>query len=282
MDEKTALTDSYGLCADMLDFNLDDFSLEELKEKFEAMKTASQDPEDKDFALESQVRDELMQALEAEKVERGDDDWHYTIPRYWFFDYDKELMEVYGTSTEDYHIYGFQYSMNGDHAVIDWESKKRMKIALAAYNEGDALSPLERMFSAVEGDFRTGYTQLTEKYQTAEGDMDTMKAELDTLRKFKADAESVQQEAEAEKVFEKFEDLSGVEAFEALRGNAGSYSAEELEEKCFALRGRQATVAKFSKESKPPKLKVEKAHLEKEPYGGVFTEYGITAPGQGS
>lgn len=38
LDEKKALMAQYGLSEEMLDFNLDDFSVEELTEKFEAMK----------------------------------------------------------------------------------------------------------------------------------------------------------------------------------------------------------------------------------------------------
>ena len=53
-----------------------------------------------------------------------------------------------------------------------------------------------------------------------------------------------------------------------------------LEEKCFAIRGRNCTAAKFSHEPKTPKLPVEKHDTEPEPYGGLFAKYGVAAPGQ--
>ncbi len=58
----------------MLDFNIDDFSVEELREKFEALKTTGSEPaanagNSESFALEGQFRDELFGALESEKVE---------------------------------------------------------------------------------------------------------------------------------------------------------------------------------------------------------------------
>ena len=64
----------FGLTTEMLDFNIDDFSVEELREKFEALKTTGSEPaanagNPESFALEGQFRDELFGALESEKVE---------------------------------------------------------------------------------------------------------------------------------------------------------------------------------------------------------------------
>ena len=59
-----------------------------------------------------------------------------------------------------------------------------------------------------------------------------------------------------------------------------SLDLETLEEKCFAIRGRNGTAAKFSHEPKTPKLPVEKHDTEPEPYGGLFAKYGVAAPGQ--
>ena len=102
-----------------------------------------------------------------------------------------------------------------------------------------------------------------------------METELGELRQFKADTESAALESAREKVFAQFEDLVGVEAFEALRENCAEYDAESLEEKCYAIRGRNGSVAKFSLENKTPKLKVDKTDISNEPYGGIFTQYGI-------
>ena len=81
-----------------------------------------------------------------------------------------------------------------------------------------------------------------------------------------------------EAVFARFEDLVGVEAFDALRENAEAFTPEELEEKCFAIRGRSGTPAKFSHEEKAPKLQVVREdNRKKEPYGGIFAHFGIEA-----
>lgn len=53
----------------------------------------------------------------------------------------------------------------------------------------------------------------------------------------------LQLKEEREKVFAQFEDLVGVEAFDALRESNAEYSIEELEEKCYAIRGRTGAPA---------------------------------------
>ena len=104
--------------------------------------------------------------------------------------------------------------------------------------------------------------------------------ELGTLRQFKTDTEDAAAKGEREKVFAQFEDLVGVEAFENLREHCTEYAVDVLEEKCYAIRGRNGTAAKFSVEPKSPKLVVEKTSVTPEPYGGVFTEYGIASRNQ--
>jgi hypothetical protein len=94
---------------------------------------------------------------------------------------------------------------------------------------------------------------------------------------FKTDTEDAAAKGEREKVFAHFEDLVGVEAFENLREHCTEYAVDVLEEKCYAIRGRNGTAAKFSVEPKSPKLVGEKTTVTPEPYGGVFTEYGIAS-----
>ena len=61
---------------------------------------------------------------------------------------------------------------------------------------------------------------------------------------------------------------------EELKKHAEEYSAETLEEKCYALRGRAVSQAKFSYEPKTPRLVVDKTNGdENEPYGGIVVQY---------
>ena len=74
-------------------------------------------------------------------------------------------------------------------------------------------------------------------------------------------------------VFEQFQDLNGIEAFEKLRENCAELSIEEIEDKCFAIRGRNASVHTFSNQkTKLPRQPVTKTGSD-EPYGGLFVEF---------
>ena len=117
--------------------------------------------------------------------------------------------------------------------------------------------------------------EAAEKYQQALETIQSMEAVMESLKQFKAETEAAAAKAERDNVFSKFEDLSGIEAFETLRENAAEYSAEVLEEKCYAIRGKIAVHAKFSLENKAPKIVVEKTEISHEPYGGIFAKYGI-------
>ncbi len=130
-------------------------------------------------------------------------------------------------------------------------------------------------------------TAVKEKYQAASDTIASMEKELGELRQFKAATEHAiaenERKSEAGRIFAQFEDLSGVEAFEALKteydADCMKYEADALEEKCFAIRGRQGSASlKFSAPQKTPKLPIDRAGgVNKEPYGGVFEEYGFSA-----
>ena len=273
---KTELAAKYGIDVETLDFSLEDFTEEELIEKFEAMKAdadgrkePTDEPEQK-FALTSNVVDELRRVLEEAKIER---EWG-ECTRYWYVDCGFDANEAYCWDTNDGPLYGFTYIVNGDSIVIDFECKKRKKYVIADFDEGEQPSPFAPMFAQMEQKIQDG-AQWEAKYHTASDTISTMETELGELRQFKADTESAALESAREKVFAQFEDLVGVEAFEALRENCAEYDAESLEEKCYAIRGRNGSVAKFSLENKTPKLKVDKTDISTEPYGGIFTQYGI-------
>lgn len=277
LEQKKALAVEYGFDIDSLNFSVEDMTIDELREKFDAMKAEQTPPspaEDEKFALEGQFREELHRAIEVEQVETC---WGMDS-RYWFWDYDRDAAEVYATDTTDWNLYGFPYSMDGDHVAIDFAKKKRMKLALVPFDEGSQASPISTMFAKVIDKYAANDAKWAEKYQTATNTISSMKGELDTLRQFKSDTESAIANSEREKIFAHFEDLVGVEAFEALRENCANYSKEDLEEKCYAIRGRNGMTAKFSIEPKAPKLPVEpKDNIpHNEPYGGVFAEYGFS------
>lgn len=281
--DKKELIAKYGIDVEKLDFSIDDFTVEELTEKFEAMKNAnpSNEPEPKEdkFALTSAVVEEVCRALSAEKVQR---EWG-ECSRYCFVDCDFEAMEVYCWDTNDWLLYGFQYKTNGDNIDIDFGCKKRKKYVIADFDEGEQVSPFAQTFADMEQRIHDN-AEFEAKYQSASDTITSMEKELGELRQFKADTEEAivkgEREAEMNEVFARFEDLVGVEAFEALKSDCEAdcmkYELDVLEEKCYAIRGRNSGQAKFALETKTPKIKIDKEQKANLPYGGIFEEYGFS------
>lgn len=285
LDEKMALVAEYGLDADALDFSLEDFSMEELREKFDALKNnestndtvvgeeQAEQPQET-FELAGNFSRTLAEALESEKVDTGFGE----MPKYWYVDYDPDLAEVYcHDMTDGWKLYGFSYTMNGDNVVIDFESKKRMKFAIVAFDEGEQEMPFASAFNMAVETYAAKNADWTQRYQAASekiANLENDLQELDELRSFKVTTEKAQQKDAADKLFSSFEDLVGIEAYEALKNEYDKFSLEQLEEKCYAIRGRNGTHATFSLEPKAPKLPVNETKLdENEPYGGAVLRY---------
>ena len=282
LEEKMELIAKYGIDVESLDFSIEDFTVEELTEKFEAMKAVSDEgdtdpeadvdpaPADDKFALTSNIVEELCRVLGEVKIER---EWG-ECTRYRYVDCDFELNEVYCWDSSDWLLYGFTYAVDGDSITIDFDSKKRKKYVIADFDEGEQPSPFAPVFADMEQKLHNN-AEWEAKYQTASDTIASMETELGELRQFKTDTETAIAKGERDDVFAQFEDLVGVEAFETLRENCMEYDIETLEEKCYAIRGRNGGAAKFALENKVPKLKVEKTETTNEPYGGIFTKYGI-------
>lgn len=289
MEAKIELIKEFGLTVDDLDFAIDDYSIEDLRTALEAMKfdgdeagdtgaentdpnpdgengeidpqsegdgdpipeeddgdddTAKRQPVD--YALQRQMREELHRAFENEVVETP---WGKDM-RYWIEDYDPELGEVYCTDCTDWLTYGFKYSMNGDAIVVDFESKKRMKVAFVEFEEGAVEEPV--------------FAHVVEAYAK----------EMESLIEFKNNTEEAAAEAARMEVLNQFSDLEGSELFEALKESHAQYDAVTLEEKCYAIRGRMGAPAKFSVEQKSTRIMVDPVKVnENEPYGGIFLKY---------
>jgi len=278
LDDKTKLIAEYGIDVNILPFSIEDLSVEELKEKFEEMKEAMNEPEDIDvnddnagenFALTEQVLEEIRGQLYDEKVETA---WGVES-RYCYIDCDMESSEVFAYDITDWKVYGFKYTKNGDAISIDFDSKTRKKFAIVDFDGGDLDSPVAPVFARAEQVIKDN-AEWEAKYNTASETIASMETELGELREFKSNTEAAADQNERNELFSQFTDLEGVEAFEKLREDNSEFDLESLEEKLFAIRGRNTTQAKFSSdEQKTPKLKVFKEDKTKNPYGGIVEKY---------
>ncbi len=279
LDEKKELAAKYGIDIESLDFSVEDLTIEELTEKFEVMKAnadapvkpdAAEDPQDK-FALTENIKEEIYRALEEVKIEH---EWG-TSCRYIYADCDFEAKEVYCWDASDWLLYGFPYTTNGDKIAVNFEDKKRKKYIIADFDEGEQTSPFAPVFEQMKKSL-SDKAEFEVKYQEASDKITSMETELTELRQFKADTENVIAKNDREKIFGEFTDLNGIEAFEALKTDCMKYDIDTLEEKCYAIRGRNGVPANFALENRAPIIKVDKNdNVVNEPYGGLFVEYGI-------
>ena len=229
------------------------------------------------YALDSNLREGIYDALHAAMMhtEYGD------RPRYCLCDYDTEAKIIYAWDEEDWLLYGFNYAMDGDKVVIDFESKKRMKYVIAEFDEGedDQPSPFAFAYEEMKKSVKSAQDDLADmqsKYNDASEQINSLNEEVTELRQFKANSEAADEQAKRDELFANFSDLSEVEEFSALVADAAQYNLDELEEKCFAIRGKNVKMNFSKSEPKAPKLPVE--HIddmdnEHEPYGGVLKQY---------
>lgn len=238
-----------------------------------------------DFALESTFRATLVEAVQANTRET---DWGH-MPIYYFVDYSRDKSEVYYYDTsDDWKLYGAPYTVDGDSVSIDFENKSRKQFDIVDFDEGDSHI---NVFSAVITEVSEKYAEVSAKMDQYEDrmneaikDKDAVIDELNSLREFKDTtiAAKIAEEFEAScsEVFAKFTDMEGVEAFSELVENHDGMSVEEIEEKCYAIRGRYGVQANFSlnkSSAGEPKFIVnrdEEVAGSDEPYGGIFKKYG--------
>lgn len=301
LEEKIELIAKYGLKPEELDFAIEDVTVEELDEKLKSYSaeepatngdaasedTPAEDSEDapaepaepaaepvvedapvaepvaeETYALEQGFKSELCRVLETEKVTY---EWG-SVPRYCYVDYDKEASQVYAWDENDWLLYGFNYTVDGDVPVIDFASKARKKFAIVDF-EGEQNSPFAEVYSQMNEKIKAD-AEVNEKYSA-------METELNELREYKSNVELAATNKAKENILGMFADLQGEEAFEALSADMDKYDLETLEEKCYAIRGRMGAT-KYSLESKAPKTIIDKVIPEDnsaDPYGGIIQKY---------
>lgn len=244
-----------------------DVEVEEVEETAEHEEVA--EPETEEFELNSNIVDSFYDALHKEMFV---DRWGDQYPRYHYVDYDESLNEVYCYDRSDGNLFGFKYAFNNDALIVDFDSKRRMKWAIVEYTDAEQAPILPPIFSEYEQKIDEG-RELADKYSKSQSMITMLTEELDELREFKANVEKAEIDGKRNELFSRFGDLEGIEAFEELKENY-DLSVEDLEEKCFAIRGRNASQAKFSFENKTTKIKVDQVEEHDDaPYGGVVEKY---------
>lgn len=268
----------YGLNEEDLDFNINDFTIDELENKFAEIKKAKARNEDggnsKDVSgtyslTAEQLQDQITETLSS--VKYYDPYWEEEVSRYVYVDYDFEAREVYCYDCTDQGLYGFNYSMNGDNVIIDFECKKKKKFSIVDFDEGDSNAQNECFLSKFSKELLSvGEKKFNESLTTIE----KMKSEIEDLRNYKNEKLAEERNALETDLFNRFSELNGIEAFESLRNNCSGMTLDEIENKCFEIKGRNATFSLSDSKPQSTRIAIEKDKLsEDEPYGGLFIKY---------
>lgn len=207
----------------------------------------------KSFGLTmDQLRKELCDAI-SEKKHPSRYDPEYMVPDYWYVDCDADAGEVYVQSTEDGNFFGFAFSRNGDGVTVDWESKTRKKISFVDFDEGT-------------DDFHGG---AVEAFEAVTADLC---GRIKELAAYKTETENKKFEESVNAIFAKFTELEGNERFEELKRSYSNLTVEEIEDKCFAIKGRMSKLQFSTEETSKVIIPVEKTGAD-EPYGGLCKKY---------
>ena len=194
LNEKIQLAEKYDIDVESLDYSIEGFTLEELTQKFEAMKAEKEqeavdtEPEQKEeekFALTGAVVEEIRRVLCEVKVET---EWG-SCPQYCYVDCDFERSEVYCYDSKDWLLYGFAYSADGDNVTINFDSKKRMKFEIVDFDNGSQESPFASVYANITNKYHEA-AQFETKYNEAVASAEAMKSELDELRTYKQTVET--------------------------------------------------------------------------------------------
>lgn len=269
MDKLHELLEKFNLSVDDLSFEVEGLSDEELEAKFEEVYGESEpeqviepenepevepdEPENDDFALSNQVREQLQRAVRA--AEQMQDEYG-EYARYYMVDFDSDACEVYFEDATDWNLYGTTYSFNGDNVVVDFACKKRKKYAIVDFDEGEEIFSMKECIDEVLNAFKKKcddkYNALNEKYNSL------VQAEY---------------EKEAAELFENFEEkLGGDPEFEALKKSNETYSIKDLEDKLFCMVGKKQFKFNTKVPQRSPKAPVIRANktAPKGPYGDLF------------
>lgn len=269
----------YGLTAEDMTFSTDGMSDADIELKFAEIASQKSDcaapQEDGDgtppenFSLtSSQLVNVLSEELSKETYINSY--WREESKRYWYMDHNEADMVVYAFDDKNRYDVKFSYTMNGDHPVIDFASGKRQKTVYVDFDEGSdtANFALSDMIDGIRKTYDDHFSSIVN--------------ERDELAQFKLDTIKAQRNDAVQSVFSKFPELNGVESFEQLKSDNAEMTPEQVEERCYAIKGRMASTVNFSlKDQKPSGVILpiegdsEPNMPDDEPYGGLFWKYGL-------
>lgn len=232
-----------------------------------------------------QLRERISEAVTQKKMQRkivGEYGIEYKdeVPKYWLEEIiqDDKLVILY--DKEDGKYYGYNYTINGDLATIDFENGTRYVIGeWRPYQEGNStIEPIKDNYSneaelvktvetfmqeeiknkvdeAVNKTKKEFNIKETKEFKELQQEKEVLANEVKDLKQFKAEVEQAKKEEEYSVLFKKYSYLKEFEEYSTLEKNRFDFSLENLEKelKVLAFDNKQSElIKKFNKEFNDP------------------------------
>lgn len=285
VDEKLELLKKYSLTEEDLkekEVNIEEYSVEDLESKLKELTSS----DNKDFALAaSQLRDEIRAELYKNFTE---DEWGYKYRNYWYVDHTEDMV-IAEDNSDSYRLVGFPFSVVNDVVSIDFESKKRIKLAYEVVEDDTEIAlnltsndkteyQLNVKEKKVESEFTAKVKETKTKLDNVSKEFSDLEKEVKDLRQFKSEKLSEQRKAEEQELFASFASELTEDEMKDVKEASSDYSLEEIEEKLFTLVGKKkSNFSRRTKKDKQTTVKVGVNHDNDDdkptPYGGIFEKY---------
>ena len=117
--------------------------------------------------------------------------------------------------------------------------------------------------------------QLSDLKKSQSKEMEEIMKELEDLRSYKSNIEKEQRKVAIEGVLDNFKDLQEVDEFKELMKGIDELTPQQLEDKCYAIVGKQARAKRAKQPVVAPKVNItsstkEKPSTKDDRYGGLL------------
>lgn len=222
------------------------------------------------------------------QYETVEDKWGYTMPRFYLADIqDDEVIVV--DAKENYHYYGFSFSINGDKPEIDFANGgKRKKIRYEDYEEsspviagvfdlGEHMAEVGEHASEKITEAQTKAAEVEAEYAQVKADYDEMMPKYEEYVKAEAQREIDELNAQKDAKFAEYEDVLGdSEEFITLKENKCEMSVEDINKECAVMfvKASRANKINFSKDNRTQAVVGVLEDFDTGGDGYVHTKYG--------
>ena len=222
------------------------------------------------------------------------DYWGYETARYSFCDIQDETVIVCDRA-DHYNYYSVAFTIDGDKPVIDFETKKRVKVQFVEYVDGEA--PVEGAFNfademeSFEKSAQAEIDKITNERDAFSADKDkalddytAVKTELDEIKpKYQeyvaAEEERIKAENDARKdeIISNYETALGAnEQFTAIKDGKDNMTVDEIESQCAVLYAKTTLYSQVKVKNEPMVAAVVE---DKHDDNVVETKYGMITKG---